>query len=139
MTSVQSRPVVLDTNVFVAAGFRPDSASGRIVQAVRSGALRMIWSEATRREIEHVVRRIPPLRMTDLETLFDDADRIDDGLHPDRFSVVADPDDRKFAALAHAGAATLISNDDHLLSAAVPLGLEVLKPGDFLRTIGPPD
>lgn len=126
--------VVLDTNVFVAAGFRPDSASGRILDAARAGSLRMIWSDATRREIEHIVHRIPPLEIRDLETLFVPANRIDAGLDPGRFSMVADPEDRKFAALAHAGGATLISNDDHLLSAARPAGIAVLSPGEFWRS-----
>jgi len=125
--------VVLDTNIFVAAGFRPGSASGRILNAVRAGAMRMIWSDATRREIEHIVRRIPPLEIPDLETLFDPANRIDDELDPGRFGMVPDPGDRKFAALAHTGGAVLISNDDHLLSAARPAGIDVVSPGEFWR------
>ena len=42
--------VVLDTNVFVAAGFNPGSHSARLVEAVRDRRLRMIWDEATREE-----------------------------------------------------------------------------------------
>ena len=42
--------VVLDTNVFVAAGFNPRSASARIVDAVKHGQVRMVWNDATRRE-----------------------------------------------------------------------------------------
>jgi hypothetical protein len=34
--------VVLDTNVFVAAGFNPRSASARIVEAVKRGQVRMV-------------------------------------------------------------------------------------------------
>ena len=41
--------VVLDTNVLVAAGFNPRSASARIVNAVKQGKLHMLWNEATRR------------------------------------------------------------------------------------------
>ncbi|MGZ3667280.1 MAG: PIN domain-containing protein, partial [Ktedonobacterales bacterium] len=54
--------VVLDTNVFVAAGFNPHSASARLVDAVKRGEIRMVWNDATRREIERIVRQIPPLR-----------------------------------------------------------------------------
>ena len=38
--------VVLDTNVFIAAAFKPRSDSGRVVDAVRSGTLRLVWNEA---------------------------------------------------------------------------------------------
>lgn len=55
--------LVLDTNVLVAAGFNPRSASARIVDAVKQGRLRMVWNDATRREIERIVQQIPPLRL----------------------------------------------------------------------------
>src|SRR6266536_2887956 len=42
--------VVLDMNVFVAAGFNPGSHSARIVEAVRNGRLRMVWDNATQAE-----------------------------------------------------------------------------------------
>ena len=37
--------VVIDTNVFVAAGFNPRSASGQILASVREGRFRLIWNE----------------------------------------------------------------------------------------------
>src|SRR5437870_8190852 len=49
--------VVLDTNVFVAAGFNPGSHSARLVEAVRDGRLSIVWDDATHTEIEHVMRR----------------------------------------------------------------------------------
>jgi predicted nucleic acid-binding protein len=61
---------VLDTNVFVAAGFNPGSDSARLVEAVRGGQLRMIWDDATHAEIEHVLRRIPRLLWTRNADLF---------------------------------------------------------------------
>jgi hypothetical protein len=42
--------VVLDTNVFVAAGFSPVSHSAWLVDAVHNGRLRMVWDSATRRD-----------------------------------------------------------------------------------------
>src|SRR5438128_9911085 len=119
-------PVVLDTNVFVAAGFNPRSASARIVDAVRQGQLRMIWNDATRREIERIMQQIPPLRAqpiterAKLAELFRPADRFTAATHPERFAAIPDPDDRKFAALAHAAGAILISNDQHRLDRRHP-------------------
>jgi predicted nucleic acid-binding protein len=51
--------VVIDANVFVAAGFNASSASARIVGAVREGRLRLLWNTPTRNETETILRRIP--------------------------------------------------------------------------------
>ena len=50
--------VVIDTNVFVAAGFNSKSAAARVFEGVREGRFRLIWNEPTRRETESIVRRI---------------------------------------------------------------------------------
>jgi uncharacterized protein len=129
-----SRPaVVLDTNVLVAAGFNRRSASARIVDAVKRGELRMLWNDATRREIEHIVRKIPPLRAQALEPLFRPEDRVTVPTHPERFAEIPDPDDRKFAALAEATGAVLISNDEHLLGHRDRMNLTVLTPSEFWK------
>ena len=53
--------IVIDTNVFVAAGFNPRSASARILTGIREGRFRLMWNEPTRRETEMILRRIPRL------------------------------------------------------------------------------
>ena len=53
--------IVIDTNVFVAAGFNLRSAAARILAAVREGRFQLIWNEPTRRETELILRRIPHL------------------------------------------------------------------------------
>ena len=123
--------VVIDTNLFVAAGFKPDSASGRLLEAVRSGRVRMRWNEATRRETERVVRKIPPLSWERCAGLFRDEDRCDLETHPDAFAFVPDPDDRKFAALAEACGIPLVTSDEHLLGVQHRLGVPVLTPGEW--------
>ena len=126
-----SPAVVLDTNVLVAAGFNRRSASARIVDAVKQGRLRMVWNDATRREIERIVQQIPPLRLPPVSELFRQEDRITAATHPERFGKIPDPDDRKFAALARAAGAPLISNDQHLLAVREHLDVPVLTPRDF--------
>jgi predicted nucleic acid-binding protein len=123
--------VVLDTNVFVAAGFKPQSASAKVVDAVKQRQLRMVWNDATRREIERIMQQIPPLRAHAVAELFRPADRFTVATHPERFADIPDPDDRKFAALAHAAGAILISNDAHLLQYRDRRELTVLTPGAF--------
>ena len=39
--------IVIDTNVFVAAGFNPRSASARVLAAVRQGRFQLIWNKPT--------------------------------------------------------------------------------------------
>jgi predicted nucleic acid-binding protein len=126
-----SPAVVGDTNILVAAGFNPRSTSRKIVDAVRQGQLRMVWNDATRREIERIMHQIPPLRAQPVAELFRPADRFTGPTHPERFADVPDPDDRKFAALAHAAGTPLISNDEHLLGRRYRLDLTVLTPSEF--------
>lgn len=129
--------VVLDTNVFVAAGFRAGSHAARVVEGVRAGRLRMAWSEATRGETERVVRRIPPLSWEEFAGLFRDGERVE--VSPsaaDGFEIVADAEDRKFAALAEAAGAVLVTNDAHLLSARAALRAPVLTPREFVERMG---
>lgn len=62
--------------------------------------------------------------------------RVFDGpvdLGPFRF--IEDPVDRKYAALASASDATLVTNDDHLLSKRGQLGMPVMTPREFLRSV----
>jgi uncharacterized protein len=123
--------VVLDTNVLVAAGFKPRSASAKIVDAVKQGQVRMVWNDATRREIEHIIGKIPPLRARADARLFRTEDRFTAPTHPERFDFIPDPDDRKFAALADAAGAVLISNDEHLLAHRDRMAVPVLTPSAF--------
>ncbi len=123
--------VVLDTNIFVAAGFNPGSSSARILNAVEAGDLRLVWNDATRRETEAIVRQIPPLSWERWAGLFRGQDRYRGDTHPQRFAYVADPDDRKFAALAAATGAILVTNDEHLLAHREEAGLTIRAPAEF--------
>lgn len=124
--------VVVDTNVFVAAGFRPASASGRLIEAVRRGAVCLLWSEATRRETESLLRKIPPLSWESVADLFLEPNRRSGTAEAGAFSMVVDPEDRKFAALAASCGATLISLDHHLLGAQLSESCTVKTPSEFL-------
>jgi predicted nucleic acid-binding protein len=56
--------------------------------------------------------------------------------HPERFALIEDPNDLKFAALAAAAGAILVSNDDHLLSQRDRLEIEVLTPAELMARYG---
>jgi predicted nucleic acid-binding protein len=127
--------VAIDTSVFVAAGFRPDSDSGRVIAAVRSGALRLAWSDETRGETRTLLERIPPLSWSAASDLFLEEHRLADAESTEAFLAVEDPDDRRFAALATLAGATLVSLDRHLLNADLGGRCIVRRPSEFLRDL----
>ncbi|WP_404366082.1 putative toxin-antitoxin system toxin component, PIN family [Marinobacter sp.] len=126
-----SQDVVVDTNVFVAAGFNSRSASARILKEVESGNLRMIWDNGTRGEIEHILGKIPGLSKANADRLFRKEAHFSGKTHPERFGHVPDHTDRKFAALADASGATLISSDDDLLGSRSKAKVRILTPVEF--------
>ena len=131
-TQTDKARVVLDTNVFVAAAFNPRSNAARIVDAVRKGQLRLVWSEGTRRETRRVLEQIPPISWTPFADLFREEMRYRGKLNPAWFGQVRDPADRKFGALAYAAAATLITQDDDLLRVRSNGAVPILTPAEFL-------
>jgi len=123
--------VVVDTNVFVAAGFNPRSASARILAGIREGRFRLIWNQPTRRETEMILRRIPRLEWSKFADLFR-SEEFTGLVEPGVFGGIADPDDRKFAALAAAANASLVTNDNLLLAERDRIGVDLVTPRDFL-------
>jgi uncharacterized protein len=130
--SVEPRKVILDTNILVAAGFKRGSAAARIVNAIRRGDCLMVWNDATRRENEAVLRRIPPLDWEEFSVLFGPEGEFKGVTTPGLFDRVEDPEDRKFAALASATGAIVVSSDSHLLSHRDELPITVLTAREFI-------
>ena len=124
--------VVIDTNVFVAAGFNPRSASARILDGVRDGRFRLIWNEPTRQETEMILRRIPRLDWQKAADLFRPGEEFTGPADPAAFAAIAEPDDRKFAALSAAANAPLVTSDKLVLAQQGRIGIEIVTPRDFL-------
>ena len=127
---------VIDTNVFVAAGFNPRSASARVLAAVRQGRLQLIWNKPTQRETEMILRRIPRLDWERVAILFQPEGEFTGPVDPGTFVLVRDPDDRKFAALSAAAKRPLVTNDNHLLADRNIIGIDALTPRAFLAREG---
>jgi uncharacterized protein len=128
--------IVIDTNVFVAAGFNPRSAAARILAAVREGRLQMIWNEPTRRETEMILRQIPHLDWESVADLFEPEMEFSGPVDPESFDFVPDLEDRKFAALSLAAQTSLVTSDKHLLSNKYSIGIDALAPHAFLARDG---
>ena len=124
--------VVIDTNVFVAAGFNLGSASARILDGIRGGRFRLVWNEPTRRETEMILRRIPRLDWGKVADLFRPEEEFTGPINPDAFTLITDPDDRKFAALSAAARAPLVTSDKHVLAQSSAVGIDAVTPTAFL-------
>jgi predicted nucleic acid-binding protein len=126
--------VVVDTNVFVAAGFHPGSAAAKVLRWLREGRLSMAWCDATRRETQMVLETIPPLSWANVASLFRETDRFAGEIRSEDFPQIPDPADRKFAALARATGSVLISQDRDLLGRPQRLEILVLSPREFFES-----
>jgi uncharacterized protein len=120
--------VVLDSNVFVAAGFNPQSSSAQLVAWVHARRLRLMWHASTLEETRYQLKKIPPLSWEPFAALFAGRNEFEGELAVERYDFIADEDDRKFAALAEAVDAVLVTNDDHLLAVAAQVSVPVLAP-----------
>jgi putative PIN family toxin of toxin-antitoxin system len=129
--------VVIDTSVWVAAGFR--SQSRRIYELWQQGRLIVCYSPALLREYRAILCRIPPLRpfarcllqrlQAGEATLLVEAP-------PPLAVAIEDPADLKFLACAVAARAPwLVSLDRHLLNLGAYDKVEVLRPTSFLQRI----
>ena len=125
--------LVVDTNVFVAAAFNPRSASAGLVADLREGRHVLVWNGDTRAETKSVLSRIPKISWDEAAELFRDEGRFEGATDPDSFSMVTDPGDRKFAALAAAAQCPLVSRDEDLLEHRGTLGIEIFSPAEFAR------
>jgi predicted nucleic acid-binding protein len=124
--------VVIDTNVFVAAGFNSRSAATRILAAVRQGHLQLVWNKPTRRETETILHRIPGLDWARVADLFRPEGEFTGPVDPDAFVMIADRDDRKFAALSAVAKTPLVTSDNRLLAQRDVISVEILSPRAFV-------
>lgn len=127
--------IVLDTNIFIAAAFNRSSHSASIIKAVKQGQLRMLWNEKTHRETKQLLQKIPQLSWDKFSDLFQEEDCYRGEVNHERFSFVADPEDRKFAALSEAVGATLVTQDQDLLSVRRLICVPVLRPRELIEQI----
>jgi predicted nucleic acid-binding protein len=128
--------VVIDTNVFVAAGFNSRSAAARILVAVRAGYFLLVWNKPTRRETETILHRIPGLDWARVEDLFRPEGEFTGPVDPDAFVMIADRDDRKFVALSAAATTPLVTSDNLVLAQQRAVGIEILSPRAFVAREG---
>jgi putative PIN family toxin of toxin-antitoxin system len=129
------RLAVLDTNVIVSAGIKPDGAPAKLIMDwVLEGQVQVVTCPSIVEEYREVARRpkfyrygFPPLW---LEFLIEESMRLPDPVswpYPG-----PDPKDLLFLALAHAAGAWLVTGNLRHFPETVRNGVTVLSPTDYL-------
>ncbi|MBI3945202.1 MAG: putative toxin-antitoxin system toxin component, PIN family [Armatimonadetes bacterium] len=126
--------LVLDTNFFVAAFWRPHGTSARILAACEEDRFVLLYSPAIRGELVRILRqaRTTSVFQERIEELLSGAEEI----HPRRSLrlVMDDPDDDKFLECAVEGRADyILTSDVHLLGLGSVEGVSIWTPARFAR------
>jgi hypothetical protein len=96
----------------------------------------MVWHESTRKESAYIINKIPPLNWDIFAGLYRPEQEWKDDLSINSVTMMVDPEDRKFAALALDTGAVLVSNDDHILEWRGRIeGVEISRPGEAVETV----
>ena len=135
--------VVIDSSVVVAALTtpNPESASRVVLTAVAAGVVELVVTDELeaeyRRAVEYPQVRRYAARMDRrrfVDAIVAAAERVEAGSAAG--AVPADPGDDMVVAAAVAGrAAFVVTLDRHLLALDGPPGIQIERPGDFLREL----
>lgn len=134
--------VVLDTNILISAFISAKAAPAQVFDLWQEGQLEIVTSQAALDELSRVLtypRIRSRLRYSDeqilrfLQLLREYAVFLEE--LPVVKTIVADPDDDKFLALAEASNASyVISGDDHLLSLGMHKDIQIVTAAAFLAS-----
>jgi putative PIN family toxin of toxin-antitoxin system len=136
--------IVLDTNVLVAATLSPFGASFQILTLVPQRRFELLLSVPLMLEYEEVLKREEmraksQLTLAEIDALLDLLAAVGTPCTPffQWRPQLPDPDDEMLLELAVNGHADVIVtvNVRHFVPAAWTFGLEVLRPGEFLRRL----
>jgi len=130
---------VVDTNIFVRAIIRPQGTVGPVLQQLRDGAYRLIYSDPLLDELVDVLTRPRITRKygisaADLAIILRLIALRGEKVFPTRrIAVCRDSKDDKFLEAASAGGADyIVSGDEDLLVLNPFEGIAIISPADFL-------
>ena len=131
--------VVVDTNVYISAFLHPERSIFQIVQQAAEHRYRLLISPAIVNEVGRVLREHFSLEemvtIRRLKALTKAAEIVNPQLTLD--VIREDPPDNRILECAVEGRAHLIvSGDRHLRHLKIYQGIPIVRPTDFLRTLG---
>lgn len=132
---------VMDTNVLYAALHSQLGASFEILRRLRGGE----WTAVVSNHLIHEYEEILKSKADELGLSLEDVDELLNAicaraeecqLRPGWWPVLADPDDEPMVQLASESMANrIVTHNWRHLSPATKIGIEVLKPGEFLTIL----
>ena len=131
--------VVLDTNVYISAFLYPARPISKILEGAFTYRYNLIVSPPIIKEIGETLREDFLWKEKEIIKTLKAIVKIAKIIAPKNLlSIVAnDPDDNRILECAAEGKANLIvSGDHHLLKLNVYEGITIMRPTDFLRTLG---
>jgi len=132
--------VVIDTNVIVSGVLNPYGSPGRILNAVLSGTITVLYDDRILPEYREVLlRRVFGFQRSDVDVLLDFIET--DGIHTNAKPltlVLPDPDDLLFLEVATSGGADALitGNVRHFKPRRGQHDVLVMTPTDFLQHCG---
>ena len=130
---------VLDTNVYISAFTHPRGQTALVWQAARDRRYQLLVSPALVREIAAVLRERFAWRGTEVADRVKLVVRVAEILTPTlALDVIEDdpPDNRVLECAVEGGADLIVSGDRHLRGLKQYQGIPIVRPTDFLRTLG---
>ena len=132
--------VVIDTNVIVSGVLNPHGPPGRIVNALLSETITVLYDDRMLSEYREVLLR-PTFTFprSDVEVLLGFVESVGEHVSAEPLSLVLpDPNDLPFLEVATRGGADalIIGNIKHFKSRRGQPGVLVITPADFLRCYG---
>jgi putative PIN family toxin of toxin-antitoxin system len=131
--------VVVDTNVFISAFLHPERPLFQILQQATQGRYQLLTSPPIVQEVGRILRErfeiADRMRIGRLKVLVKAAEMITPLITLN--VITADPPDNRILECAIEGKADLIvSGNRHLLKLKIYEGIPVVRPTDFLRSLG---
>lgn len=125
--------VIVDTNVFVGANWSAKSASGRIVNMLTEGKLRLAYSHSIYNENRLIMRKAKTRRefQKQVEEIFSRGIKFSPREKVD--IITEDPDDNKYLSCARESRVRyILTNDQHLLKIGKFDRTKIIRPKDFI-------
>ncbi len=133
MTNQNLEKVVLDTNIFVSASFNKKSNSHKIFELIKNNKVQFIWNPDTKDETKYILKKIPVIKWDRFKDIFKPEYEFTKKVTDKKFTEIQDHSDRKFANLAYASTAVLITSDQHFLNVRSQLPVKVLTSSEYIK------
>ena len=130
--------VVIDTNVFIAAFYLPESRPAGVVLLARRQTILNVISPPILKEVERIIKKKLLWDNAKTQSAVRRIRNFSEEVQPqERLAIIADDPDNRILECAVAGQADfIISGDHHLLDLKNYQGIKIVTPARFLELIG---